>query len=148
MKEIVVRKKILFPGAVSSSLCKYSQDELKTIVKNEKRNELLKNIFSEEHTYEELNNSYRNLLRDKIKSNDKFVVAYKIDEEFALFLDANIYLLHFFKEEVLSDVIPWCYADAKKYLGDTWWESDDEILRNIQKLSTIEFLRKYKGFLG
>ena len=67
-----------------------------------------------------------------------------------MFLDANIYLFHLPGQEnsLFLNVVPWSYADAKKYLGDTWWESDDEILQSIQTLSVIDFLKRYKGFIG
>lgn len=88
------------------------------------------------------------MLNNNGKSNDKFVFAYKIDKEFGLFLDGNIYLFHLLNENLLSDILPWYYADAQKYLGDTWWESDNEILESIQNLPVVEFLKRYKGFLG
>lgn len=40
----------------------------------------------------------------------------------------------------------WAYMSSKKYLGDSWWFDDKEILKDVQKMNTIEFLEKYKGY--
>jgi len=64
-----------------------------------------------------------------------------------LHLGANIYLYHLAPEnEFYTKIVPWHYADGQKYLGDTWWEQDDEILESFQKLSVLDFLKRYKGY--
>ena len=45
-----------------------------------------------------------------------------------------------------EQLFPWVYMDSKKYLGDTWWFDDDEVLNDIQKMHMIDFLEKYKGY--
>ena len=73
----------------------------------------------------------------------------KINESVGLFLDANIYIFHLFsKGSISTDIVPWYYPDGQIYLGDTWWEDDEEIIRNIQKMSILEFLENYKGYFG
>ena len=45
-----------------------------------------------------------------------------------------------------KNILPWIYPESKRYLGDTWWSEDEEILNDLKKLSIIEFLDKYKGY--
>jgi len=80
--------------------------------------------------------------------SDYFYVMYKMDDEFAIRLTENIYLYHIVsvKGEVYSDIIPWVYADGRIFLGDTWWETDEEILENIKTLSVVDFIKRYKGY--
>jgi len=82
------------------------------------------------------------------EDNNLFKCLYRIDEEFAVHLSENIYLYHLIPKngEVYSSVIPWFYADSKKYYGDTWWESDDEIIDSLYNLSVLEFLKRYKAY--
>jgi len=84
------------------------------------------------------------------ENNDFFSVLYRLDDEFALELSSNIYLYHLIpqKNDIYTLLVPWLYADGKKYLGDTWWEGDDEIINNIKSLSVVEFLKRYKGYYG
>lgn len=70
-----------------------------------------------------------------------------MDDEFGVFIGANIFLFHLFpKGKIYSDIVPWYYTDGQVYLGDTWWETDAEIVKNIQTLSVIEFIKNYKGW--
>lgn len=153
MKKIIIRKELIFPGDFSAAWSKFDgmkYKEDKEIIKELGLDRILKEIFNEKSKYEILEKSYHELLESEKKENDDFVAAYQIDNEFGLFLDVNIYLFHLPVQEgrLFPGVVPWAYADAKKYLGDTWWESDDEILQSIQTLSVIDFLKRYKGFIG
>ncbi len=81
------------------------------------------------------------------RENEKFIELYKIDDEFALQLDFNIYLYHLIeKKEFYTKIVPWYYADSKLYCGDCWGESDEEIIRNMQTLTFVQFLKRYKGY--
>ena len=76
-----------------------------------------------------------------------FLPAFRVDEEYALSLDQHI-LLHKLvrKEPPYGDLVPWYYRYGQRYLGDAWWFSPEEILSDFHSLSTIAFLKKYKGF--
>ena len=76
-----------------------------------------------------------------------FLPAFRVDEEYALSLDQHI-LLHKLvrKEPPYGDLVPWYYQYGQRYLGDAWWSSPEEILADLQGLSTVAFLKKYKGF--
>ena len=141
MEKIIVRKKLLDVGVLSMASDSVS-------FQNRNTEFILKNIFSEaDASYSELKSSYNDMITCQCRANKYFEYCYRINDEFGLFLDANIYLYHLPKDNKLySNIIPWYYADAKKYLGDTWWESDEEILNNIEKFSVIDFLKRYKGY--
>ena len=76
-----------------------------------------------------------------------FLPAFRVDEEYALSLDQHI-LLHKLvrKEPPYEDQVPWYYRYGQRYLGDAWWFSPEEILSDFHSLSTVAFLKKYKGF--
>ena len=76
-----------------------------------------------------------------------FLPAFRVDEEYALSLDQHI-LLHKLvkKEPPYDDLVPWFYRYGQRYLGDAWWFSPEEILSDFHSLSTVAFLKKYKGF--
>lgn len=76
-----------------------------------------------------------------------FLPAFRVDEEYALSLDQHI-LLHKLvkKEPPYEDLVPWYYRYGQRYLGDAWWFSPEEILSDFHSLSTVAFLKKYKGF--
>ena len=76
-----------------------------------------------------------------------FLPAFRVDEVYALSLDQHI-LLHKLvrKEPPYEDLVPWYYRYGQRYLGDAWWFSPEEILSDFHSLSTVAFLKKYKGF--
>lgn len=79
-------------------------------------------------------------------ANDSFVVMYKLDDEFCISITENIYLYHIVSgiEIANKTVLPWTYVDSKLFLGDSWWESDKDIISDIQNLPVMEFIKKYK----
>ena len=153
MKKILIRKKVLDLGSVNSHFIFLTSKEYrskKKLVEDFGYETLLNQLFEEkEETYESLLQSYNELLKSGEKENDKFFVAYQMNENFGVYLNANIYLYHLpARDKVYTKIVPWGYADSEKYLGDTWWEADEEILENIQKMSILEFLENYKGYFG
>ena len=73
---------------------------------------------------------------------------YLFNTEFGITINKNIYLYHFNADSLAmqENILPWKYPDGKKYIGDSWWFEDEEILSDIQKLSFLEFIQKYKGY--
>lgn len=153
MEKIIIRKNVLSLGSLSMALVNLTNKKyrsIKKLIEDFGYNRLLKEFFNENiETFESLSKSYNELLKEDKMENENFFVAFKIDEEFGLCLSSNIYLYHIpLVDELINKLTPWYYADSKKYLGDTWWESDDEILQSIQKLPVVDFLKKYKGYIG
>ena len=156
MKKIIVRNTILTRGHINSafiSLCKgeiFSSSE-SLLSKNGIR-VIMKELYNEDIRCDnlvdsELFKAYNVSCQCEMDS-DYFYVMYKMDDEFAIRLTENIYLYHIVsvKGEVYSDIIPWVYADGRIFLGDTWWETDEEILENIKTLSVVDFIKRYKGY--
>ncbi len=156
MKKIVVRKKILPIGYANSAfieICKEKEyKSLQELLLDYDRSDVIKRLYSEEINNSNLGETdmYRlyQLAHESGEDNELFKIMYSVDDEFAVHLTENIYLYHMAvkKEEVYSLIVPWHYADSEKYIGDTWWEKDKEIIENLKSLSIIDFFRRYKGY--
>lgn len=164
MEKIIVRKDVLTLnyGCVGSSLImltrgkKYSNEQ--KLIKDFGFKEVMKKLFNEDVDGDNLSEStlyqlYSEILtmekdKDKCyKENNKFIELYKVNDEFAMQLDFNIHLYHLVpQKDFYMQMVPWYYADSKKYIGDTWGEKDEEIIDSIQNLSFIDFLKRYKGY--
>ena len=98
MKKILIRKKVLDLGSVTSHFIFLTSKEYrskKKLVEDFGYETLLNQLFEEkEETYESLLQSYNELLKSGEKENDKFFVAYQMNENFGVYLNANIYLYH------------------------------------------------------
>lgn len=154
MEKIIVREKVLRLGQTWSNFLDMTQDKsynsTKELLKDFNEKEVLSRIFQEDVNSSILVDSslfkmYTKALYDG-KDNEFFKVMYKINERFAVHVSKNIYLYHLTIKEQIYDVVPWEYADSEKFLGDSWWEADEEILENIKSLSIIDFLDRYKGY--
>ena len=155
MEKIIIRDNVLMSGHVKCGYRNLCVDKIYETLDSLKQDysfsEIMKEIYSENVETDNLQDSllYSNYLltQQNNKDNDMFKIAYKIDN-FALHLTHNIYLYHLVPEidEIRPNITPWYYADSKKYMGDTWWETDEEIIESIQKLSVIDFFNRYKGY--
>lgn len=156
MEKIIVRDKILERGHANSAYINLCNDkEYNTTIEflqDYNYKILLNKIYGEEIDCEYLESSklyysYLSILETQ-KDNEYFKVLFRLDDEFAVHLSGNIYLYHLIPKngEVYTSLIPWFYADSKKYLGDTWWEKDFEIINDLKTLSIVDFYKKYKGY--
>lgn len=147
MEKIIVRSKIV--SGVSSAIIGEAEENEKTcdLVKRLGKEDILKKIFNEkDETYDCLYKEYENF--QKGIESPYFLWMYVVYPKFGVVLDEHIYL-YYYNPQIYNqykNLIPWGYAESKKYLGDTWWENDKEILLDLQKLSIIQFLDKYKGY--
>jgi len=156
VKKIIVRKKIMPAGYVNSTFIEFCKDKqyksLNEFLIDYNSNDIIRKLFSEEIESNDIKDSelYRlyNLALESGIDNECFKIMYLIDDEFAVHLTQNIYLYHIAtsKEDIYSTIVPWYYADSENYIGDTWWEEDTEIIENLNKLSIIEFYKRYKGY--
>lgn len=166
MEKIIVRKKILKGQArcVHSAWIDLSEGKrfssTKRLLNEFGWKKLMEQLFHEEPDSDELQPSmlYQAYIgisavasekQEGCRENEDFAQMYKLGEEFALWLTGNIYLYHIIpRREAYTKIVPWYYADGAMYLGDRWGETDQEIMENIQRLPVIQFLQRYKGYIG
>ncbi|MBO4573617.1 MAG: hypothetical protein J5762_07655 [Clostridia bacterium] len=156
MEIIALRKKILAPGYVGSAFINleglHTYSSKKRMIQDLGWNTIMQSLFNEEIDSVEIKSSslyksYENLISNDKKENENFIRTYKINQSIGLYLDANIYMFHLFpKGSISTDIVPWYYSDGQIYLGDTWWEKDEEIIESFQTLSVLEFYERYKGW--
>lgn len=156
MKKIIVRNKIARKSVITSNFIKLTADyDFKSI--NEMTEKygikyLMKKLFDEDVHVDKLEDSlvykmYDQILREG-KENDYFKTVYKVDDEFCVSLNENIHLYHLVSTIEVGNqtIIPWNYVDSKLYIGDTWWENDEAILRDLKFISIVDFIKKYKAY--
>ena len=145
MNKIVIRNKVV--RCISSKLIYHAKDR-ESFYEEMRRlgtAQVLKEIYQDDVDPDVLGREYHRFLDGS--SSDYFRWMYIVDEKFGVVLDAHIDLYKFDSQiaELQKERIPWIYPESKKYLGETWWFEDDEILEDLKKLPVIEFLDKYRG---
>ena len=147
MKKIAIRTQIV--QGISSRVHQIIEDEetLLESVENKGKDYFAQEVFGEKtillsDLYEEYNSFIK-----KGKS-ELFTWMYVINSKFGITIDEHIHLYRFDNDmlELEKAIFPWAYMESKKYIGDSWWFDDDEIVADIQQLSLIDFLEKYKGY--
>lgn len=155
---IIVRNKLLFPGSVRSnaiSLFHESVEELlPASIEGMSAQTILRELFEDEIETCDIPSSmlYQKFLSTKssFMENEEFHVMYRFNDEFAIRLTHHIDIHHLALSDdewgILASIVPWHYVDSCCFLGDTWWETDNEILENINKMTVVNFLKRYKGY--
>lgn len=146
LEQIIIRNALV--KCVSSSLTYEMRDEETQgdTVRRLGKEGLLTKIFKEDkRTYNDLFEEYQAFQNGT--PSDSFLHMYLLSPRVGVVLGAHITLYRFDFEvyTLYKDLVPWGYAEGCKYLGDTWWEKDEEILFNLQHMSVVEFLEQYKG---
>ena len=144
MKEILVRTKMV-PYVSSEMINQYESKSLGALVNQYGNDHILATIFGEECSLEQLKKYFDN--RNNYP-NQYFQSVFLVSNMYGVTIDSNIYLYRFDHEQIIQQLKlwNWCYAEAKIYIGDAWWFSNDEIICDIKKMPIINFLEKYKGF--
>lgn len=146
MNKIVVRTKVV--NGISSRIIQQGENKtLNELTQESGLQNVLKTIFDEnELTYQQLSDEYNKFIYDG--SGSVFAWLYRINPRFGITIDEHIYLYHYDSKLSLlqNELFGWEYMDSKKYIGDSWWFEDVEILEDIQRLSILDFLEKYKGY--
>ena len=139
MEKVIVRSRISAHPS-SNYINKHYENELQKNV-----NTLLAVVYEDDESYEKLIKEYNNTLNGE--SSTYFFCSYLLENGYAVVLDSHItiYKLCTPSKEKDENKILWRYYSNSKYLGDTWWFSDDEIIRDLSTLSIVEFLKKYRG---
>ncbi len=147
MKRKVIRTKIV--PCISSKIIQEDDEcqNLKELEVKLGKEYILKKIFDEKEM------SYKNLLElyeqfTQGQENSLFAWMYILTDDFGIVINEHIYLYHYDLDisNQQKSLFPWEYMDSKRYIGDTWWTNDDEILNDIKALSILDFMDKYKGY--
>ena len=156
--KIIVRNKVLFPGSVGSATINLFHESprelLPASIKGVSAQTILRELFGDEIETCDIPSSklYQKFLSAKssFMENEEFYVMYRFNDEFAIRLTHHIDLHHLALLEdewgILASIVPWHYVDGYCFLGDTGWETDNEVLENINKMPVVEFLKRYKGY--
>lgn len=147
MKRKVIRTQIV--QGISSRIIQESDNDetLQDLDLKLGKNGILQRIFDEKAvSYEELLEEYDKFIKGQESS--LFAWMYVVNSNFGIVIDEHIYLYHHNPDITKSQeqIFPWVYMDSKKYLGDTWWFDDDEVVKDVKELSILDFLEKYKGY--
>lgn len=156
VKKIIVRKIALYEADIRFKL--REMDSIESITsKNEfiQRHgfkKILKIVFREDVEEErledtELYEAYEKILNTH-EENEYFKEIYQINDRYGVQLDANIYFYPIINVPNIAGeiLLPWIYVGNKVYGGDTWWNTDEEILADIMKLPYMEFVSKYRTY--
>lgn len=121
---------------------------LKALANNKGDEYVIKKVCEDTLSFGVLCEEFEHFLREG--SSEFFTYAVQLNENYAVSVNSNIYLYRFSPEDIQEQkaVFKWHYASVRKYIGDAWWYSDEEIMTDIQKLSILEFWDKYKGYVG
>lgn len=157
-KKIIVRNKVLHLGYVISASINFFHEPMEELlpasIKGISTQTILKELFQDEIETHDIPSSklYQKYLSAKsgLVDNEEFYMMYRFNDRFAIHLTHHIDLYHLAVPDdewgILASLIPWHYVDSCRFLGDTGWETDDEILENMNKMPVIEFLKHYKGY--
>ncbi|MDQ2087847.1 hypothetical protein RBH29_15555 [Herbivorax sp. ANBcel31] len=156
MEKIIVRNKVLNKGYTSSNFIRmtadYSFKSFDDFIKEYGLGKIMNELFEEYINSGLLSETvifknYKKILLEG-RDNEDFKIMYKIDQDFCVSLTENIYIYHIVPPiEIMKEkLIPWNYLDSKIYAGDTWWDDDDTIIKDIKKLSIVDFIKKYKAY--
>ncbi|KLU74978.1 hypothetical protein [Clostridium botulinum] len=114
---------------------------------------IMKDIFDENIDSCDLKDSklYKSYLEVLNTGNDNedFFRAYKITEQLAVKIDQHIHICPISYDTFFNDndrLLPWHCIEAKIYLADSWWDTDEEILEDFRTLSFLDFIIKHKVY--
>ena len=145
MEKIVIRKNAV-SGISSNIICSQNGDSINEISEKVGKSRMLQEIFDENIlSYDQLNNEY--IKFTQTNNSAEFRWMYIVKQNFGLIIDEHITLCRYSPEfGGKGSGIEWNYVDSIKYIGDTWWFDDNEILDDAKTLCTVDFLEKYKGW--
>lgn len=113
---------------------------------------IMKDIYDEDINENNLENSllYNSYIEvcSSEKDNSLFKVAYKIKKDMALRITEHIEICRISNDSFFEDkrVVPWYSIESNIYVADSWWETDEDIIKDFRELSYMDFLVKYKMY--
>lgn len=152
---IIVRNKIYRKGELVSKLIMLTADNhfnsVQAFMEHYGESLVMSELFDENIEQENISSSklynmYQNILITG-NNNEYFMKIYKINEDLGLLISEHIYIFHISKDLTINGerILPWECVDNKKYIADTWWETDKTILNDLITLSYVDFMIKYKA---
>ena len=126
---------------------KAEYDSLKSLFDDKGPDYVIKNVFEDKLSYDQLCHEFEHFSQGG--ESRVFTYAIPLNKHFAVSIDSHIHLFYFYPRDLKTQrsVLKWNYAHAIKFAGDTWWYEDEEIVKDICKLSILAFLEKYKGYM-
>lgn len=155
-EKVIVRNKVFRKGELVSKFVMITSEHDFTSLKSFRKHfgdvYIMQELFDETINQDSLNDSllfkkYEEILENG-KDNEMFSMMYKLKNDLVVSLTKHIYLHHVSKELMINNerILPWECIDSKIYVADTWWENDEDILYNLNNMSFIEFMAKYKAY--
>ena len=149
MKKEIIRTKTVLGVASKLIFMGVNPNDMIKVINKFGAQYVLSQLFEErDYTYEQLLSEYHSFLNGA--KSDCFAWMFRLNEKYGVVIDSHIRLYHG-DEKLVSEqqqIWGWGYMDSAKYMGDVWYFSDEEILADIQSLSVIDFMDKYKAFMG
>ena len=141
-----MRKYIVRTQGVRTT-CNEEHSSLHDAVLKDGIDSVLRTVFTETASYEELLQGYNQFLQTG--TSEMFAWLYELTETCGVIIDAHITLCKLDPDMTRQqeNILPWRYFVSQRYVADTWWFTDEEILKDISELSLIDFLEKYNGLI-
>ena len=152
---IVIRNKIVNGTKIFLNICDLKDEkEFKNIegyLSYFGEKYLIESVYEEIIDCEKIKNSQLyNMYLETInsKNNKYFKNAYKLKKDLALTISEHITIYRIAKDYIVDKerIVPWYYVEKEIYIADSWWETDEDIIHDINTLSFIDFLVKYKMY--
>ena len=102
-------------------------------------------IGNGEGNFSLLEQKYNEVLQSQ-NDNEYFITGLKLRDDMAIKINEHIYVYRIINHEKLQGHFSWYYVEQKLYIADSWWETDEDILRDFHSLSFVDFFIKYKAF--
>ena len=143
-QKIVIRKSPVIPYCGSMVEWEERQTEQAFPAKEENLEFLISSVFRETLSLGKLQEEYRSFLRTG--KSQYFAWCYRLSSETGVVIDHHITLYHIIPDDVFwqKEFLDWYYPRGSKYLADTWWFDDEEVLQDLIHLSPLSFFEKYK----
>jgi hypothetical protein len=161
VEKIIVRKGVLSEPALNSKLIGLASgnEDIETIDQLRIRlgdREIFRFVFGEELDADKWEDSslyskYNEILETG-KDNEFFQKLYRISKNFAVSIEAHTLLYHihdisYYIDETREDILlPWFIICSISDIADTWWETAEEILNDMEHLPLIKYVEKYRMF--
>lgn len=156
ISKVVLRNTIYNPSELSIRIESLKEEKkfksLTELIACHGARSIINDIYNEDIIHETLEkthlySSYLEALNNGIE-NEKFKIAYKVREDMAIRITDHIYVCRIAEDIIVDNkrIVPWYCMESEIYIADTWWEQDNDILKDFNTLSYLDFIVKYKMY--